>query len=65
METELYPGVARIEDLPYYYSPPMQFTFTQSATLTNGTYPWVGGRVEVGNNKNLTELRAVGSYIII
>lgn len=47
--------VARIEDLPYFYSPPMQFTFTQSATLTLGQYPFVGDREEVGNNKNITD----------
>jgi len=47
--------IARIEDLPYFSSPPMQFTFTQSATLTLGRYPFVSEKAVVGNNKNLTD----------
>ena len=47
--------IVRIEDLPYFFSPPMQFTFTQSASLTVGIYPFTGAAVEVGNNKNLTD----------
>ncbi len=47
--------IARIEDLPYYYSPPLQFTFTQSATITAGVYPFTAARARVGNDKNLTD----------
>lgn len=47
--------IPRIEDLPYYYSPPLQFTFTQQATLTLGQYPFTAGRAAVGNNKNITD----------
>jgi len=47
--------VVRLEDLPYYKSPPMQFTFTQSATLTLGQYPFTAAKAVVGNNKNLTD----------
>lgn len=47
--------VIRIEDLPYNSSPPMQFTFTQSAVLTLGTYPFIAERATIGNNKNITD----------
>lgn len=47
--------IARIEDLPYYVSPPMQFTFTQQATLTLGQYPFTADKVVIGNNKNITD----------
>jgi len=47
-------NIARIEDLPYAKSPPMQFTFTQSATLTLGQYPFTGAAQVVENNKNIT-----------
>ena len=47
--------VARIEDLPYLSSPPMQFTFTQSASLTVGQYIFEDDAQVVGNNKNITD----------
>lgn len=47
--------IPRIEDLPYYTSPPMQFTFTQSATLTLGQYPFLPVKATLGNNKNITD----------
>lgn len=47
--------IPRIEDLPYWMSPPIQFTFTQSADLTGGTYPFTAARAEVANNKNLND----------
>lgn len=47
--------VVRIEDLPYFYSPPMQWTFSQSATLTLGQYPFTGARAVVNGAKNITD----------
>lgn len=48
-------NLVRIEDLPYYTSPPMQFTFVQKADLTLGEYPFTAGRATIGNNKNITD----------
>jgi hypothetical protein len=50
------PLVARIEDLPYYYSPPMQITFKQKAVLNAGRYIFNGAREAIGNNKNINDL---------
>ena len=48
--------VARLEDLPYYTSPPIQFTYTQSANLTLGTYPFgLAAKTVMGNNVQLTD----------
>lgn len=33
-------NIARIEDLPYHDSPPVQFFYQSSATLNAGTYTW-------------------------
>lgn len=52
---QLFTHIPRIEDLPYYYSPPMQFTFTQSADLTLGQYPFLPVKATLGNNKNITD----------
>jgi len=37
------PLVPRIEDLPYYTSPPIEFIYRQTASFTAGVYPWVSG----------------------
>ncbi len=47
--------IVRVEDLPYFYSPPMQFVFTEKAEITNGTYPFTGNKEIVDNNKNITD----------
>jgi len=47
--------VGRIEDMPYYTSPPLQFTYTQQAALALGTYPFVIAKTAVANNAQLTE----------
>jgi hypothetical protein len=47
--------IVRIEDLPYFFSPPIQFTFTQSARITAGVYPFVAARATVGNNKDIQD----------
>ena len=47
--------VARIEDLPYYTSPPIQFTFVQQATLTLGQYPFVLTKAVMGNTVQITD----------
>ena len=51
--------VARIEDLPYYYSPPMQITFKQSASLLGGKYVFNSAPEIVGNNKNINDLTMI------
>jgi len=47
--------VARIEDLPYYTSPPIQVTYTQQATLTLGQYPFTKAKGQMGFNVNVTD----------
>lgn len=48
--------VARIEDLPYYTSPPIQFIHTQQAALTLGTYPFLLNKTVMTNsNSQLTD----------
>jgi hypothetical protein len=47
--------IARIEDLPYWSSTPMQFSFTQSATITLGQYPFTAARASMEGEKNLTD----------
>jgi len=49
------PLITRIEDLPYYFSPPLQFVFTQSATLTAGTYPFTAARAVITNEKDIQD----------
>lgn len=55
INTNLIDGIARIEDLPYLNSPPLQFTFSQSAPIIAGKYTFNGGRAQIGNNKNLND----------
>jgi len=43
----------RIGDLSYWTSPPMQFTYIQSAALTAGTYPFTASRGAMINAKNI------------
>jgi len=48
--------VGRIEDLPYYTSPPIQFTFTQQAVLNAATYPFtLAAKAAMNNNTQLTD----------
>ncbi len=47
--------IVRIEDLPYFRSPPYQFTLTQTATLDSGQYPFNNGRSTLIGDKNLTD----------
>lgn len=47
--------VARIEDLPYYTSPPIQFTYTQQAALTIGQYPFILTKAAMNNTVQLTD----------
>jgi len=35
-----FPVIPRIEDLPYYKSPPVEFVYTSTATLSAGSYTW-------------------------
>lgn len=35
--------VPRLEDLPYYTSPPIEFTYTSSASIAAGKYTWADG----------------------
>jgi hypothetical protein len=50
------PRVGRIEDLPYYTSPPIQFTYEQKADLTLGTYPFLlDSKSVMNNNTQLTD----------
>jgi len=52
--------VARLNDIPYYTTKEMQFTFTQSATLTLGQYPFTTGRAVMTGARNFT-----GSTLIL
>lgn len=47
--------VARIEDLPYYTSPPIQFVHTQQAVLNAGTYPLALNKVTMQNTVQLSD----------
>lgn len=48
--------IARIEDLPYYTSPPLQFTWTQTGTLALGVYPFtLAAKDRMANNVQLTD----------
>jgi len=40
MELQMVP---RLEDLPYYTSPPIEFTFSSSAVFAAGKYTWADG----------------------
>lgn len=56
MNVELANVIARIEDLPYYTSPPIQFTLNQAADLTLGTYPFLQlTKTAMGNTNNITD----------
>lgn len=52
--------VARLNDIPYYTTKEMQFTFTQTATLALGVYPFDTGRAVMTGAKNFT-----GSTLIL
>jgi len=47
--------VARLEDLPYYSSPPIQFIHTQQGALALGTYPFVIAKVVMQNTIQLSD----------
>ena len=47
--------IARIEDLPYYTSPPAQFFLTERANLALGVYVFGGLRLIMTGNKNITD----------
>ena len=36
-------SIPRLEDLPYFNSPPVQFVYEETATLALGNYVWAGG----------------------
>lgn len=52
--------VARLNDIPYYTTKEMQFTFTQSASITGGVYPFNSGRAVMTGTRNFT-----GSTLIL
>ena len=43
--------VARLEDLPYYTSPPIQFTYQSSAAFAAGKYTWAETQVALTPNR--------------
>ena len=43
--------VARLEDLPYYTSPPIEFTYQSSAPFAAGKYTWADGQVPLTPNR--------------
>lgn len=47
--------VARLEDLPYYTSPPIQFVHTQQGAINAGTYPFALTKVAVTNDIQVTD----------
>jgi len=47
--------IARMEDLPYYSSPPIQFVYTQQAVLALGVYPMVLAKVAMQNTAQLSD----------
>lgn len=47
--------VARMEDMPYFNSPPIQFVYSQKAPLTLGTYPFVLTKSALRNTVQLTD----------
>jgi len=53
MQRNVNPIIARIEDLPYFRSPPIQLSLSQSASLSFGQYVW--------NNTNAPKTILVGS----
>lgn len=55
-------NVARIGDIPYWESPPMQFSFTEKVDLVLGTYPMIAGRTPMINVKNLNESTLIYFY---
>jgi len=52
--------VARLNDIPYWSTKTMQFTFSQSASLVGGTYPFLGDRAVMTGAANFT-----GSTLIL
>lgn len=64
-------NIPRIGDLPYYVSPPMQFSLTQTAVLDLGTYKFLdaaGGnplqKTVMDNTKNITDNSLIYIYSI-
>lgn len=55
-------NVPRIGDIPYWSSPPMQFSFTEQVELSAGTYPMLAGRTPMINVKNLNESTLIYFY---
>lgn len=47
--------VARMEDLPYYSSPPIQFIHTQQGALALGVYPFVIAKAAMQNTIQLSD----------
>lgn len=59
---ELDNHIPRVGDLPYWSSPPMQFSFTEVATLTLGEYPFEAERTVMTNTKNLNNSTLIYFY---
>jgi len=49
------PVIPRLEDLPYYKSPAIQFTYTSSAPLVAGAYVWSDGPTPLVPDRPLME----------
>lgn len=49
------PIIARIEDLPYKKSPPIQFTFTQNGPLTFGQYVFTSVHTPILPQENVND----------
>lgn len=47
--------IARIEDLPYYSSPPMQLVYQSTATLDAGVYVWDDAPGVLATQRNLVD----------
>jgi hypothetical protein len=48
-------AVPRVEDLPYWTSPPIQFVYEQTADLALGLYTFVGAAAPLAINRPLLE----------
>ncbi len=49
------PRVPRIEDLPYMSSPPIEFTYESTVSVSAGTYTWADTPTELTPNRPLME----------
>lgn len=47
--------VGRVEDLPYSSSPPIQFTYQSTATLSLGYYTWADGQLALTPTRPLLQ----------